>query len=110
MVTRMVTRKHIIKILSMLSQHQPLNPMGYNSICVSYFNNDIELVEHFVSLDEQYISKLQAMFNSHETRLHCENLHRIKYDKYNKEVLFIIGIKNWMSPHIVFMIHMDTCG
>lgn len=107
----MVTQTHITNILSYLSESYSnpffINPLGFNSFHIRYYDNS-NLKEFFVPLNDTKL--LQDILNTFECAYDIENFHRIKYNKYNNEVLFTIGIMNWRHPYITFSIKLDTCG
>lgn len=107
----MVTQTHITNILSYLSESYSnpffINPLGFNSFHIRYYKNSC-LKEFFVPLNDTKL--LQDILNTFEREYLVENFHRIKYNKYNNEVLFTIGILNWRHPYITFSIKLDTCG
>lgn len=104
----MVTQAHITKILSYLSNSIFSNPLGFNSFRIRYYDDYTDLKEYFVPLNDTKL--LQDILNTFEQAKAAENFHRIKYNKYNNEVLFTIGIMNWRHPYITFSIKLDTCG
>lgn len=107
----MVTQAHITKILSYLSESYSnpflINPLGFNSFRIRYYDNS-NLKEYFVPLNDTKL--LQDILNTFEYAYEIENFHRIKYNKYNNEVLFTIGIMNCIHTYITFSIKLDTCG